>query len=75
MIGPVPSIMNTTQDAIGTPLEFDLMRPGLGMFDPTLDGGRPRRSCHGREWFVTGFVLALALVALVLLFVPITPGA
>lgn len=74
MLGPVPVVMNTTQEAIGTALSFDLMRPGLGMFDATFDGGRPRRDCHGREWFFTGFVIALALVAVVLLFLPYLPG-
>lgn len=75
MIGPVPSIMNTTQDAIGTPLKFDLYRPGQGLFDATFDGGRPRRACHGREWFLTGFVLALGLVAVLALFVPLPARA
>jgi hypothetical protein len=52
------------------PLPFNLMNASTGLFDATVDGGRPRVACPRREWFFTGFIVALGLVALLLLAVP-----
>lgn len=67
MIGAIDNIRSTTAHAECHKVEFDLIHPGQGLFDVTVDGGRPRRDCHGAEWFWTGVVLTLAAVIITFL--------
>ena len=71
----VSNVRATTLDASRIPMPFDLITPGTGMLDATLDGGRKRVACPRREWFVTGFVVGLALFAVLALFVPSAKAA
>ena len=61
--GATDNVRSTTAHAQCHKIDFDLMKPGKGWFDATTDGGPPRRDCHGAEWFWTGVVIALAVVA------------
>jgi len=54
----VANVRDTTRAINPGPLPFNLDR-SAGLFDATPDGGRPRPSCPRREWFFTGFVVAL----------------
>lgn len=65
----VANVRDTTRAINPGPLPFNLDR-SAGLFDATPDGGRPRPACPRREWFFTGFVVALGLVALLMLAVP-----
>lgn len=68
MIGAVDNVRSTTAHAQCHKIQHVPLRAGTGMFDATIDGGRPRK-CHSKDWFWTGFVVALAVVALAALAV------
>ena len=67
----IANVLETTRAINPGPLPFNLS-PAAGLFDATLDGGRPRVACPRREWFSAGFVAALVLVAMCALF--LMPG-